>query len=483
MEGPFSNVVLSVKGRAEMEMPFSGQNCLARISSSITSQRTNTQRNKVEMDLSESQRLQSKSHSIIPGGAHTYSKGDDQFPENAPAFIVRGKGCHVWDVDGNEFVEYGMGLRSVTLGHAFEPIVEAAHQQMLLGSNFTRPARIEVDYAEELLRVLTNADMVKFAKNGSDVTTAAVKLARAYTGRDLVGVCEDHPFFSVDDWFIGKTETNAGIPQPVRDLTLSFRYNDLSSVQELFARYPNQIACVIMEPATTEEPRHDFLRRVKDLCTEKGSVFILDEMITGFRWHLSGAQGVYDVVPDLATFGKGMGNGFAIAALAGKREIMRLGGLDHTAERVFLLSTTHGAETHTLAAARETLNVYQRYNVVDRLYRQGERLREGISQCITRRGIAAHFELVGRPCNLIYVTKDTDEQRSQAFRTLFLQELIRRKIIAPSFVVSFSHSDDDIDRTIDSVDEALEVYASALDSGVDKYLLGRPVKPVNRRYN
>jgi glutamate-1-semialdehyde 2,1-aminomutase len=206
-------------------------------------------------------------------------------------------------------------------------------------------------------------------------------------------------------------------------------------------------------------------------------------MITGFRWHLSGAQGVYDVVPDLATFGKGMGNGFAIAALAGKREIMRLGGLDHTAERVFLLSTTHGAETHTLAAARETLNVYQRYNVVDRLYRQGERLREGISQCITRRGIAAHFELVGRPCNLIYVTKDTDEQRSQAFRTLFLQELIRRKIIAPSFVVSFSHSDDDIDRTIDSVDEALEVYASALDSGVDKYLLGRPVKPVNRRYN
>jgi glutamate-1-semialdehyde 2,1-aminomutase len=437
----------------------------------------------IEMDFSESRRLQTKSHAIIPGGAHTYSKGDDQFPERSPAFIVRGKGCHVWDVDGNKFIEYGMGLRAVALGHAFEPVVEAAHRQMLFGSNFTRPARIEVDYAEDLLQVLTNADMVKFAKNGSDVTTAAVKLARAYTGRDMVAICADHPFFSVDDWFIGSTETNSGIPKAIQDLTVSFHYNDLDSLRKLFAKYPNQIACVMMEPATIEEPRNDFLSHVKQLCDERGSLLILDETITGFRWHLSGAQSVYGVVPHLSTFGKAMGNGFSIAALAGLREVMRLGGLDHNRERVFLLSTTHGAETHSLAAARETLKIYRRCDVIEHLHETGKRLLEGVSECITRHRIASHFELLGRPCNLVYRTKDAEGRPSQAFRTLFLQELLRGGIMAPSFVVSFSHSEQDIDRTIDVVDRALGVYAKALEGGIQGHLVGRPVKPVNRRYN
>ena len=435
------------------------------------------------MTFAESRRLQAKSHSIIPGGAHTYAKGDDEYPETAPAFIVRGEGCHVWDVDGNKFIEYGMGLRTVSLGHAFAPVVEAAQQQMRMGSNFTRPAKIEVEYAEELLQVLTNADMVKFAKNGSDVTTAAVKLARAYTGRDMVAICGDHPFFSCDDWFIGKTELNAGIPQPYRELTASFHYNDLESVKELFGKYPGRIACLILEPATAEEPRDDFLRRLKLLSEKHGSLLILDEMITGFRWHIGGAQASYSVVPDLSTFGKAMANGFAIAALAGKREIMKFGGLHHASERVFLLSTTHGAETHALAAARETLNIYRRCQVVEHLYRQGERLRAGINVCIARHGVAGQFEVLGRAPNLIYATKDAEGMSSQGFRTLFLQEMIHGGIIAPSFVVSFSHSDEVIDHTIEVVDRALGVYARALAEGLGKYLLGRPVKPVNRRFN
>ena len=437
----------------------------------------------LETKFSQSSQLREKSHATIPGGAHTYSKGDDQFPEQAPGFILRGKGCHVWDVDGNEFIEYGMGLRSVTLGHAYESVVEAAHQQMLRGCNFTRPAKIEVDYAEDLLTVLGNADMVKFAKNGSDVTTAAVKLARAYTGRDLVAVCEDHPFFSVDDWFIGHTQLNAGIPQAIRELTISFRYNDLESVKSLFERHKNQIACVILEPATAEEPRNDFLLRLKERCDAEGSLLILDEMITGFRWHLSGAQAVYGVVPHLATFGKAMANGFALAALAGKRDIMELGGLHHSRERVFLLSTTHGAETHALAAASETLNIYRRCNVIEHLYRQGERLRSGIAQVISRHGVEEHFAVIGRACNLIYMTKDGAGQRSQPFRTLFLQEMIRGGVIAPSFVVSFSHSDKAIDRTVDACDKALGVYAKALHDGVDKHLVGRAVRPVDRKFN
>ncbi|HZV60771.1 MAG TPA: glutamate-1-semialdehyde 2,1-aminomutase, partial [Candidatus Eremiobacteraceae bacterium] len=437
----------------------------------------------LETKFPQSTHLREKSHAAIPGGAHTYSKGDDQFPEQAPGFILRGKGCHVWDVDGNEFIEYGMGLRSVTLGHAYESVVEAAHQQMLLGCNFTRPAKIELDYAEDLLTVLSNADMVKFAKNGSDVTTAAVKLARAYTGRDLVALCEDHPFFSVDDWFIGHTQLNAGIPQAIRDLTISFRFNDLDSVKSLFERHKNQIACIILEPATAEEPKHDFLVRLKELCDAEGSLLILDEMITGFRWHLKGAQAVYGVVPHLATFGKAMSNGFALAALAGRRDIMELGGLRHPRERVFLLSTTHGAETHALAAAWETLNVYRRCNVIEHLYQQGERLRARIAQVISRHRVGEHFAVLGRACNLIYATKDAAGQRSQPFRTLFLQEMIRGGVIAPSFVVSFSHSEEDIDRTVDACDKALGVYAKALQDGVEKYLVGRPVRPVDRKFN
>jgi glutamate-1-semialdehyde 2,1-aminomutase len=433
--------------------------------------------------FSKSRALQPKAHRLIPGGAHTYAKGDDQYPEQAPGFIVRGEGCQIWDVDGNQFIEYGMGLRTVTLGHAFEPVVEAAYRQMQLGINFNRPAKIEVDLAETMLEIVAGADMVKFAKNGSDVTTAAVKLARAYTGRDLIAICGDQPFFSTDDWFIGTTEMNAGIPQATIEMTLKFRYNDMESLRLLFDQHPNQIACVMMEAEAATPPGADYLNQVKKLCEERGAVLIFDEMITGFRWHLGGAQKFHEVVPHLSTFGKAMGNGFAIAALAGKREIMRLGGLDHDQKRVFLLSTTHGAETHALAASLETIRIYRECNVVEFLWKQGQRLRVGINQAITRHKVAGQIELLGRPCNLIYRTKDADGQPSQAFRTLFLQELIHGGIVAPSFVVSFSHSDELIDRTIDVVDQALAKYAMALADGVDKYLIGRPIKPVNRRYS
>jgi glutamate-1-semialdehyde 2,1-aminomutase len=353
----------------------------------------------------------------------------------------------------------------------------------LLGINFSRPATIELDLAEAVLDIVDGADMVKFSKNGSDVTTAAVRLARAYTGRNLVAICGDQPFFSTDDWFIGSTEMNAGIPQAIVDMTLKFRYDDIANLQELFDRHPHQIACVLMEAEASTTPAPGYLKAVKELCDKQGALLVFDEMITGFRWHLGGAQKFHDVIPHLSTFGKAMGNGFAIAALAGKREIMRLGGLDHDQQRVFLLSTTHGAETHTLAASLETLRIYREHGVVEFLWRQGERLRAGINQAIARQGMGDYFALTGRPCNLIYQTKDREGKPSQAFRTLVLQEFIRGGILAPSFVVSFSHSDQDIDSTIDAVDRALGVYAKALEDGVEKYLVGRPVRPVNRKYN
>ena len=206
-------------------------------------------------------------------------------------------------------------------------------------------------------------------------------------------------------------------------------------------------------------------------------------MITGFRWHNGGAQAFYDIVPDLSTFGKALGNGFSISALLGNRDIMELGGLYHDRERVFLLSTTHGAENHSLAAALETMRIYQQQPVVEHLFRQGERLAKGINRAIAENDLQDYFQLAGKPCNLIYIARDQEKNRSQPFRTLFLQETLKRGVIAPSLVVSFSHADDDIDKTIEAIAESLTIYRKALEEGIENYLKGRSVKPVFRKFN
>ncbi|MEZ5996687.1 MAG: glutamate-1-semialdehyde 2,1-aminomutase [Hyphomonadaceae bacterium] len=435
-------------------------------------------------EFSQSDRLRAKAHAMIPGGCHTYAKGDDQYPVLSPSHVVRGLGCHVWDADGNEYIEYGNGNRAVTLGHAFPAVIDAVRAELARGVSFTRPASIEVAAAEMFLSTIRSAEMVKFSKDGSDATSGAVKLARAYTGRDLIAICGDHPFFSVDDWFIGSTAIHGGIPQAVRDLTVKFRYNDIESVKALLSRYPGQIAGFILEAERTDPPKDNFLHELKRLAHEAGALFILDEMITGFRWHKAGAQALYDIDPDLSTWGKALANGFSVSALAGKREFMRLGDLEQTDfERVFLMSTTHGGETHGLAAAMATMHVYETEPVVERLYQAGERLRQGFSQAAEANGVAEHVTISGRPCNLLFGTLDGAGKPSQAFRTLFLQETIKRGVIMPSLVVSYSHSDDDIDRTIDAVSGAMAVYKRALEEGVDKYLVGRPSDPVYRTFN
>jgi glutamate-1-semialdehyde 2,1-aminomutase len=435
------------------------------------------------MRFDESRRLREKAHGLIPGGAHTYAKGDDQYPEDAPGFIVRGQGCRVWDVDGNEFIEYGAGLRAVTLGHGHPRVVEAAARAMRDGSNFVRPARVEVELAERLLSLLPNAEMVKFGKNGSDATSAAVRLSRAYTGRDLVAICAEHAFFSADDWFIGSTAMNAGIPEAVARLTVKFHYNDLSSLERLFDEHPGRIACVVMEAATWMEPEEGFLPKVIELCHARGAVFVLDEMITGFRWHMGGAQAYYGIRPDLSTFGKALGNGFSVSALAGRRDIMELGGLRDSRPRVFLLSLTHGAETHAMAAALAALQIYQEEDIVGELRRRGEALRAGVARVAGQAGVESCVQAIGHPANLVYTTRDGAGGPSQPFRTLFLQETIGRGLLMPSLVVNMGHGEEEIRLTIERIGEALGVYRKALDGGIESYLKGRPVKPVFRTFS
>ena len=315
-----------------------------------------------------------KAHLMIPAGAHTYSRTDEVFPENTPKVIERSKGVYTWDVEGNKYIDYGMACRSVTVGYDYNRISDAAIKQIHNGNTATKASKIEVEAAETMCNLFPWVDMVKFAKNGSTVTSAAVKLARAYTGKKYVARCSEHSFFSYDDWFIGDTVMNSGIPQEIQKLTLQFSFNNIESVKMLFEQHKGEIAALIMEPCDSEEPTNGFLQEVRKLCTEYGVVYILDEMITGFRWDIQGACKYYDVEPDLVTYGKGMANGFSVAALAGKREIMDMGGLTSGKERVFLISTTHGAEMSSLGAFVETVQVYKDLNVTDQIWQMGRKL-------------------------------------------------------------------------------------------------------------
>lgn len=451
------------------------------------------------MTSSYSERL----HRVIPGGAHTYSRGDDQYPSNAPDILVSGKGAYVATGDGRTLLDYGMGLRAVTLGYADERINRAAIRGMELGVNLTRASVIELEAAEKMVE-LAGTDMVKFAKNGSNVTTAAAKVARAYTGRTFVCVPRQHPFFSFDDWFIGATALKRGIPAVHHATTLVFDYGDLASLQQLFAEHPGQIAGVMLEPATTvgpcdQAPGYDrlrpptadvahwsgnFLKHVQDLCRRDGALFILDEMITGFRWDLHGAQKLFDVQPDLSTFGKGMANGFAVAALVGRREVMEVGAINKPGqERTFLVSTTHGGEMASLAAFLETVAVYEEQDVVKHLWDFGAKLMTGLEDAARGAGVGDAFQLQGNAISMNYLTYDAQGQTSLPLRTLFSQEMIRHGVLMPWIAPSFAHGESELQRTLEAARKALAVYAQALEGGVERFLQGPAIKPVFRQFN
>lgn len=420
----------------------------------------------------------------IPGGAHTYSRGFDQFPSNAPQILKRGKGAYVYDQDENEFLDYGMALRAVNIGYANEEINQAAIKQIEYGNNLTRASLIELEAAELLISTIDSVDMVKFTKNGSSATTAAVKLSRAYTGRNLVARCFEHPFFSYDDWFIGSTKMSKGVPQETVQNTKLFNYNNIESLEKLFAEHPNKIACVILEPSTTEHPKDNFLHKVQSLCQKNGAVFILDEMITGFRWHLKGAQHYYDIKPDLCTFGKAMANGFSVAAVAGKREIMELGSTEFEGrERLFLLSTTHGAEMSSLGAFVESIKFMQKNNVVEHIWDYGEKLIDMINQTAKDFNIEKNFVAGGIECSPYYLTFDKEGEVSLGLRTLFSQEMVKNGVLMPWIATSYSHGKRELQLTQTAVEKTFEVYKKAVENGYEKYLEGDVVKPVFRKYN
>lgn len=425
----------------------------------------------------------SKIHNLIPGGAHTYSKGDDQFPKIAPAAIARGKGAYVWDIDDNKFLDCSMGLTSVSLGHAYEPVLEAVRKEIERGVNFQRPASIELEMAEKFLELIPCHQMIKFSKNGSTATTAAMKLARAYTGRELVAYPGDHPFYSYDDWFIGKTPCDRGVPSQFKNYTVTYNSMDLNSLEEMFQKYPGQVACVISEPEKTHVQPEDYIKKLIEICHKHGALYVMDEMITGFKTDYPGSIRKMNVEPDLATWGKGIANGFSFCALTGKKEIMELGGINRPGEeKVFLISTTHGGETHAMSACMATMNEFKTKNVIKHNHSVGDYLIQKSNELFAKKGMSSFMSASTTNWMVAYTFKNKDGVVDNGMRTLMLQEMIKRGVLFQGVMVPcFSHVNADMDFFIEAMSESIDTYTMALEKGYQQFLVGEPTKPVFRK--
>lgn len=414
-----------------------------------------------------------RARQVIPGASQTLSKGPSMFVEGAyPVFLQRGRGCRVWDVDGNEYVDYVMGLASVTLGYSYPAVDEAVARQLERGSIFSLPAPVELEVAERLTRIIPCAEMARFLKTGSEANSAAIRVARAATGRDVILFCG---YSGWHDWYAVTTPRSKGVPKDFAHFVVPFTYNDLTSLEAALEEHRERVAAVIMEPVLLEAPSPGFLAGVKDMTHRHGALLIFDEIVSGFRWAVGGAQEYFGVVPDLAVFGKGMANGLPLSAVVGRREYMR------EFEEIFV-SSTFGGDTVALAACLATLDEYDRRPVVAHQWQMGRRFQEGITAAAARLGLPVRC--VGYPVHPKIVVEHEKPETQRLLMSLFLQETARRGTIFhfAGFNISFSHSTADVDETLAACEAALRVLADALGDGrIGERLEGKPYQEAFRR--
>jgi glutamate-1-semialdehyde 2,1-aminomutase len=389
-----------------------------------------------------SEAMLARTENVIPLGSQTFSKSRTQFPVGvSPLYLDRGKGSHVWDVDGNEYVDFISSLCSVTLGYGDPDVDGAVRDQLDRGVILSLPASLEAEVAELICDMVPCAEKVRFGKNGSDATSGAIRIARAFTGRDHVAVCGYHGW---QDWYIGTTARNRGVPQATRDLSHPFMYNDLASLERVFAEWPGQIAAVILEPMNVEYPASGFLEGVRELATRHGAILVFDETITGFRYANGGAQELFRVTPDLATFGKGLANGYPVSAVAGRADVMQM------MEEVFF-SFTFGGELLSLAAAKATLEKLKREPVVARLGALGEGLKSSVRSIIDETQMAHVFDIKGHPSWSFLTIADQPGATSFAIKTWLMQEWHQRGILSyGTHNLNLSHSEADIAALLDT---------------------------------
>jgi glutamate-1-semialdehyde aminotransferase len=409
--------------------------------------------------------LTDRARHLIPGGSQTMSKGPTQWAQGiAPDFIVRGSGARVWDDRGREFLDWPMALGPIMLGHGFPAVDDAIRRQLQDGITFTLPHPLEVEVAERIVDVVPCAERVRFAKSGSDATSAAIRLARAVTGRETVVSVGYHGWH---DWYIGSTSRSLGVPESVRALVRTAAYGEVPDLEGA--------AAVILEPASATEPAPGYLQALADAARAAGALVIYDEIITGFRLALGGAQEHYGVTPDLACFGKALGNGMPISALAGKAEYMDV------LKDVFF-SGTHGGEALSLAAARAVIDTLRTEPVHEHLWRLGARLQAEIGALVERHGVGEWVSVGGAaPWTLVLVSEPAPDPRGLPAKTLLQQELLKRGVLYNgSHFVSYAHTDADVDETVAAYDEALGILAQALPGDVDRFLEAEPLGQVFR---
>ena len=421
--------------------------------------------------IAESNRLWERAQRVVPAGTQTLSKAPSQFVDGvSPKFLQRGKGCRVWDADGNEYIDYPMALGPILLGYDYPAVTEAAIAQIHAGTTFTLMHPIEAELAERLVAIIPCAERVRFAKNGGDATAGATRAARALTGREHVIATGYHGFH---DWYIASTELNAGVSAFNRDLIHSVAFNDLAGLDA--ALQAQEMAAVIME-IPGADPAPGYLQQAIDLTHAHGALFILDEVVTGFRYALGGAQELFGIKPDLACLGKGMSNGFPLSAVVGSAEAMR------AFERIFF-STTFGGEAVSLAASLATIDTLQSEPVIEHIWERGEQLRGGIEGLASSASFGV--SLSGNPPRSTLSFSDETDDPSPLLRGLFLQECHKRGVLfgGPIFT-TYSHSSDDIEETLRVIADAFEVMESALASGnPEQRLEGRPPGTVFRSHD
>lgn len=420
-------------------------------------------------DFKNSHKLLERALKVIPLGSQTFSKSYIQYPESSsPFFLTHGQGSRVWDVDGNEYIDLVSGLLPNILGYNDPDVNQAIQEQLQKGITFSLGTELEIQLAEKLCKVIPSAEKVRFAKNGTDVTSAAIRLARAYTKRDKVIVCGYHGW---QDWYIGTTTRNKGVPKATSDLSISMPYNDLTFAEDLLRT--EEYACIIMEPCNMVKPDADYLQEIKKLCEKYGSVLVFDEIITGFRFDLGGAQKYFGVVPHLSCFGKAMGNGMPISAIVGQNDIMQ------KMEEIFF-SGTFGGETLSLAASLATINKIEDQSVVPYLWSYGEQLDKEIEQFIQKFELGNVLKLVGYAPWKIFQFFDQPNATSFELKTLFIQEMIARGILINSSLnINFTHNDLDKFKILTAIDEVFAILSNALNSHDIVPLLKSPaIKPL-----
>jgi len=394
-----------------------------------------------------------RAEKCIPSISQTFSKGPNQWARgNTPHYLQRGEGAWVWDVDGNRFLDHIMALGPIILGYENTRVNDAIRDQLKNGSVFSQMHPLEVEVAELLTQVIPCAEMVRYGKSGSDATTAAVRVSRAFTGRDRVAICGYHGWH---DWYIGTTTRNLGVPKAVQELSHTFSYNDLESLKALFKKYPGEFAAVILEPIGVEPPADGFLEGVKALAHEAGAVLIFDEVVTGFRMALGGAQEYYGVQPDLACFGKAMANGMPISAVCGRADIMKL------FNDIFFSGTFNG-EALSLAACKATIEELQTTNAIPRIWKYGNALLEGIERSINANGLNGVVKTMGVGTRSIMTFPHTDDHEMLVRRTYFMQECVKRGLLYFCLhMPSAAHGDAELAFTLKVINEAMALFSAA----------------------